>query len=168
MGSWKKWLEVVTNVAILCVCVLIVVIGVKEYLSPNTAAALAGPSKGTHVSLPGVDWSRGNRTLVMVLSTQCHFCSDSAGFYQKLLPQAIDRKIPVVAILPQSIEESRQYLTRLGLQASSISVLQEPMSAVHVSGTPTLFVVDHQGLVQRAWSGKLAASGETEVLSEVQ
>jgi hypothetical protein len=167
MNSWKKWLEVITNIAVLCVCVLIAFIGIRDFLSPNTRAVLSGPSKGTHVSLPGVDWSRANRTLVMVLSTQCHFCSDSAAFYQKLLPAAITRNIPVVAVLPQSIPESRQYLTGLGLQTSNISVLQEPMAAVHVSGTPTLFVVNNHGLVQRAWSGKLQAPGEAEVLNEI-
>ena len=167
MDKWKKWLEVGANVAIVCVCVLIIVIGVKRYLMPTPNADLAGPAKGTHLALAGVDWNHANRSLVMVLSTQCHFCSESAEFYKKLLPEASDRKIQVVALLPQSPEESRQYLTHLGLSISNVAVQQEQAATVHVAGTPTLILVDNKGLVVRSWAGKLPAPGEEEVLSQI-
>jgi hypothetical protein len=163
----KKWLEIAANVAIICVCMLIAVVGVKRYLLPSPASAFSTPSKGTRLSVPGFDWSRSDRTLVMVLSTQCHFCSESAEFYKKLLPEATTRGTQIVAVLPQSPEESRLYLTSLGLPTSNVSIQQEGATGIHVSGTPTIILADNKGLVVRAWVGKLAPSGETEVLGEI-
>ncbi|MGC1786602.1 MAG: hypothetical protein WA718_07680 [Terriglobales bacterium] len=167
MDKMKKWLEVAANVAIICVCVLIAVVGVKRYLLPGPVSAFSTPSKGTRLSVPGFDWSRSNRTLVMVLSTQCHFCSESAEFYKKLLPEATLRGTQVVAVLPQSPEESRQYFANLGLPTSNVTIQQEGATGIHVSGTPTLILADNKGSVIRAWAGKLAPGGETEVLGEI-
>jgi hypothetical protein len=164
----KKWLDVAANVAILGVCVLILVVGIKRYILPDSVSALAAPSAGTHLSVPGVDWSHSNRTLVMVLSTQCHFCSESAEFYKRLLPEASLRGTQVVAVLPQSPEESREYLTHLGLTTSNVTIQQQGATGIRVTGTPTLILADNKGSVLRAWPGKLAPKGEAEVLGEIR
>lgn len=166
MAKDRNWLDVLTNVAILCVCVLIVFIGVTKFLLTPTVKAM--PAKGTHLTLSGVDWSRSDRTLLMVLSTHCHFCSESAGFYKRMLAEASTRNVPVVAIFPQSAEEGRAYLTKLEVPASNITVAQAPAGSVEVPGTPTLIVVDRKGLVVRSWTGKLQARGESEVLQQLR
>jgi len=168
VSRWKSSLEVAVNVAILCVCVLIGVIGVKKFLlhSPDTAALM--PQKGTRLELAGVDWSRADRTLVMALSTQCHFCSESAGFYQRLLPAATVSKVPVVAVFPQPTNEARAYWTSQNLPLGGVDLEQAPMERIRVSGTPTLIVVDRKGLILRAWAGKLPAQGEAEVIKAIQ
>ncbi len=167
-SNWKQRLEVLTNVAIICVCVLIAVIGVKKFLLGGTPGApVSGPAKGARISLPEVDWSRADQNMVLVLSTQCHFCSESAEFYRRLLPQAGARKVQIVAVLPQSAEESRRYLTGLGLPVSDVAVRQSPLTEIQASGTPTLIVVDKKGVVTRTWFGKLGPQGEAEVWKEL-
>jgi len=168
MNNWKTRLDVAVNVAILSVCVLIAVIGVKKFLLNNAAPAASMPKTGTHLSLSGVDWSRADRTLVMALSTQCHFCSESAGFYQRLLRAASVSKVPVVAVFPQPTAEAREYWASHGLALGGVDLEQAPLKAISVSGTPTLIVVDRNGLVAGAWVGKLAARGEAEVIKQIQ
>jgi hypothetical protein len=168
MSKWKNGLEIATNVAILCVCILIGAIAIRRFLLVDPlGSAPSVPPPGTQLSLPGVEWSRANRTLLMVLSTQCHFCSESADFYRRLLPEARARNIPVVAAFAQSPEEARQYLGNLGLPLSSIAVTQTPPAVLQVPGTPTVMVVDGKGLVIRAWAGKLPAQTEGEVFMEI-
>jgi hypothetical protein len=168
MSRWKSGLELAANIAILCVCVLIGVIGVKKFLLNSPGAAVLMPQKGARFDLADVDWSRADRTLVMALSTQCHFCSESAGFYQRLLPAATVSKVPVVAVFPQPTNEAREYWTSRGLPLSGVALKQAPMERIQVSGTPTLIVVDRKGLILRAWAGKLPAQGEAEVIKAIQ
>lgn len=168
MNKWKSGLEVAVNVAILSVCVLVGVVAVKKFLLPTPDSSASTPKKGTHLDLPGVDWSRSDRTLVMALSTECHFCTESAPFYQRLLPAASASKVPVVVVFPQAQEEARDYLTSHNLPLGDVAVEQATLGRIQISGTPTLMVVDRKGVILRAWAGKLPAQGEAEVINAIQ
>lgn len=165
-APWKKRLEVITNVAILCVCLLIAVIGVKRFLLPGSSPGLSGPLPGTKLSVANVDWSLASKTLVLALSTQCHFCSESSEFYQRLIPAAASTHTQIIAVLPQTLLEDREYFQKLGLPA--VEMRQELLSAIQVNGTPTLMLVDQQGRVLRSWVGKLEAARESEVLADLK
>ena len=86
--KWKSGLDVAANVAILGVGILIGVIGVKKFLLSNTHGVVDIPRKGSRMELASVNWGRADRTLVLALSTKCHFCDDSADFYRRLAPAA--------------------------------------------------------------------------------
>src|SRR5204863_9489624 len=94
------------NVAVIIPSVVVCTVLVSRYLvAPRNQAAIVkaapvstndGSSRkrfiepGTKISLAGLDWSKSPRTLLMALSTTCHFCSESAPFYQKLQQQKRD------------------------------------------------------------------------------
>lgn len=169
MSKWKNGLETATNIAVLCVCILIAFIGVRKFLfTESSAPTIATPKKGDHLDLPGVDWSRSDRTLVMALSTQCHFCSESVGFYQRLVPLASASKVAIVAVFPQPTNEARDYWTENQLPSADVDLQQSNLAHIEVFGTPTLLVVNRKGLIVRAWTGKLPAQGEAEVIKAVQ
>jgi hypothetical protein len=165
MSGWAKRIEVATNVAILCAFLLVGALAAKRLWesSPNRQGT---PSIGAKLSLQGVDWSQSKRNLVLALSTGCHFCSESADFYQRLIPSAESSGVRVLAVLPQSISDSRSYLEKLGVTVSE--VVQSPLSAVEASGTPTVLLVDGKGLIQKAWVGKLPPEQEDQVLAGLQ
>jgi hypothetical protein len=164
MGLWIKRVEIATNVAILCAFLLVAGLAVKKLREPSSVAH-NGPSLGEKVSLRGVDWSKSDQNLVLALSTGCHFCSESANFYKRLVPSATGNGVRVLAILPQSLSDSRTYLEKLGLPVQEI--VQGPLASVEVSGTPTLVLVDRQGMIQKAWVGKLGPEQEQQVLASL-
>ena len=168
MQEWKQRLEVATNVAIILVCLLIAVIGVKKFLLPGPTVNMAGPAKGARIPIAGMDWSRTDRTLVLVLNTHSHYCSDSAQFYRTLLPEASARKVQIVAVFPQPSEESRRYLAGLGLSISGLAIQVAPPGAALARGTPTVILADNRGLVVKSWVGKLSARGEAEVWKAIR
>jgi len=159
-------LEVLTNLAIIVAAVLLSVVLIKNYLLPYYSKD--GPRDfsvpaGAKVSLPGVDWSNNNQTLLLVLQKGCHFCTESAPFYQRLVRETAGREnIHLIAVLPQTFDESKKYLDDLGVTIEEVK--QAQLDSIGVYGTPTLILVNNQGVVITSWVGKLSADGEAEVL----
>lgn len=176
-----KKLEVLANVAVVITSLVLCSVLVKKYFfraakqEPSVEAAQAKapdsnasrrPSiqAGTKISLPGIDWSKSSRTVVLALSTTCHFCSESAPFYQKLQQQK-QNTVRLVAVFPQPVEDSRNYLNRLGVSVSD--VVQSSLSSVGVSGTPTLLLIDNEGSVTDSWVGRLSDSEAARVIEQI-
>ena len=168
MSPWYKRVEFLANLAIVVVALLLGVVLVKRYLWP--AAPQPAPveraqiTPGTKLSVDGVDWTRGDRTLLLVLSTTCRYCTESAPFYQRLVQEkARNASVNLVAILPQTVSESQKYLNDLGVSVDDIR--QATPDTVKAVATPTLIIVDRTGSVVESWVGKLPAEKEAEVLS---
>jgi hypothetical protein len=159
-------LEVLANVAIIVVAVLLSFVLIKSYLLPNPSKE--GPPDrrvpaGSKVSLPDVDWSGNNQTLLLALQKGCRFCSESAPFYQRLVRETAGRRdIHLLAVLPQDLDESKKYLGDLGVAIEDVR--KAGLDSIGVHGTPTLILVNNQGVVTNSWVGKLSADGEAEVL----
>jgi thiol-disulfide isomerase/thioredoxin len=163
-----KGLEVSANVAIIVVAVLLCVVLVRQQLlgsaQPGAGASRPGAAAnlGAKLTLPGVDWAESKKTLVLALSSGCHFCSESAPFYQRLVKEG---GVRLIAVVPQDAAEGRAYLDRLSVPIGDVR--QTPLGAIGVEGTPTLMLVDDKGVTLNSWVGKLPAGTEDEVLSKI-
>ncbi len=162
--------ETVANLCSIVVSVLLSVVLVKVFLLPaarpaTPAASPARPqvAKGTSLngSLPGVDWAKNGRTLVLAISTRCHFCTDSAPFFQRICKERT-AGTKILAVLPQAVDDSRKYLEQEGVRVDDVK--QAQLDSIKVSGTPTLLLVDNAGTVAKAWVGKLGPTEEEDVL----
>jgi hypothetical protein len=157
-------IEKVANISIvllLLVCAVLVLPRILLKKGPTPVAV------GSHVSLPGVDWTLRDHTLLLVLSTGCHFCSESAGFY-KVLSQEAQKSgtARLIAVFPQDTTAAHKYLDQMGLRVDA--VLSSSLSSVRVMATPTILLVDKQGVVTNSWMGRLTATKEAAVLSELK
>jgi hypothetical protein len=168
MNNLSKRIELLANIAIIVVAVLIAGVLVKRYLLPQAqsppAQSLIQP--GTKLSLPGIEWDKNNRTLLLVLSTTCRFCTESSPFYQRLAQEKAKKgEVSLIAVLPQSVGESRKYLNDNGISVDDIK--QASLDAVQARATPTLIMADRTGTVVESWVGKLPAEKEDEVLNRI-
>lgn len=174
----RRTVEFAANVAIIAVAVLGCAVLVKQLRAtsagPSTQAAasraMAGspvPPVGAVLTVPGVDLASADRTLVVVLSTKCHFCADSGPFYRRLAEETArtSTRTRLVAVLPQPRDPAISFLRGLGVGVAD--VVQAPLSSVGARGTPTLILVNKGGVVLRTWVGQLAPEKETEVLAAV-
>jgi thioredoxin-related protein len=125
-----------------------------------------GPYPGMKVSAPNINWAQNGRTLLFVLSTQCGFCTASADFYRQTV-QAIqsNNSIKFIAMFPQEIKQSEQYLKELGIGIKDVR--QSLPNSVGAGAFPTLMLLDNTGTVQNAWIGKLSKDKELEVLEQI-
>lgn len=170
MTDWSKRLENATNICIIVFSIAMVgLLGWRavqmQSAKAQPQAAMHGPVVGTKVPIKGVDWTGSDKTLVMALSTQCHFCTDSAGFYQQLSEQAKAHHVRLVAVFPQPEAEAQAYMKNLKYQVTEVH--QATLGSISVSGTPTLMLVDKQGVIQKTWVGRLQPDGEKEVKSKM-
>lgn len=168
MSNLHKRIELLANIAIIIVAVLIGGVLVKRYLlptSPRPEVADGGSIKpGTKLALPGVDWGKSDRTLLMVLSTNCRFCTESAPFYQQLAQEKAKRgRGSIVAVLPQGADEAKKYLDDHGIGVDEIK--QAAPNSIGVRATPTIILVDQTGSVVESWVGKLPTAQESAVLN---
>jgi len=176
MNKFAQKIELASQVAIIIVAALIGAVLVKNHLlAPNQKGAAVNnkPAPGQNtdaglngkaIALPDVDWKKGDQTLVLALSTTCHFCTESAPFYKQVIEK---RKgtTRLVAVLPQSVEAGRQYLGGLGITVDEVR--QAPPSLLGVQGTPTLLLVNKEGVITSSWRGKLRPEKELEVIAQL-
>jgi len=183
-----RHIEVVTNLSIIVVALIGASVLVKNYLIQPRAQAVAEarpsvvtstapenqrreppkrPNEGTQISIPDVDWSGSKQTILLALSNKCHFCTESAPFYQRLSSELAQRQdVKLLAVFPQDNNEAKQYLSGLGIQIANVK--QATLDSIGVRGTPTLMIVDASGKVKQAWVGKLTPEKESEVLNRIK
>jgi hypothetical protein len=167
MDRLRRYLEVATNAAIVAACILIAYVAVTRFILPQRSGSSAdGPHVGMALNISAVDWGTSHQNVVLALSTQCHFCSESAPFYRKLMAAAQAKRIAVVAVLPQTVDQDRVYLQALGLDIRFVQ--QMALSKIGVVATPTVMLTDAKGMTTGVWVGKLSDSAQAEVISKFQ
>src|SRR6185436_8119674 len=96
----------------------------------------------------------------------CHFCSENAPLYQKVVQDLGARgDTRVIAVLPQNHDEAQKYLTGLGVSVSEIH--QAELPDLGIGGTPTLVLADKNGMITDLWIGKLLGKAEGEFLNRL-
>jgi len=158
-----KRIELIANVGIAIVALLSVIQFVRSQLEhtkqpPHIAI-------GSKFKLKNVDWKASRKTLVLALSTNCHFCTESAPFYRELVKQAEAQGVRTIAVFPQSQEEAASYLAVKAVKVDSIHQLA--FTDAQISATPTVLLVDENGEVKAVWVGKLPAAREKDLLARL-
>jgi hypothetical protein len=167
--STMKKVEFVTNISLITVALIISVILVRKGFmgEQERPDSQRGPTAGTHISLPGVDWGNHKKNILLIVSTRCSFCSGSAGFYRQLADEISRNKDSrLIALLPQEEAEGNKYLNELKVPVEE--VLQLKPDSIAVSGFPTIILVNSRGIVEEAWVGQLPSDQESEVLSRLK
>ena len=92
------------------------------------------------------------------------FALKAPPFYRKL-QQEKPNDVRLVALFPQSVEDSKTYLRRLGLNVPDVA--EGSLASVGVSGTPTLILVNNDGVVTTSWVGRLSDDEAAKVLNRL-
>ncbi len=166
MNGIAKKIEISANIAIIIVAIMIGVVLVQRYFFTPKAQAPSTIPIGAKLSLPNVDWAKNGRTLVLVLQEGCRFCTDSAPFYQRIVTEATNTRISLVAVFPQPVEVGLRYLSDLKVPIRDVR--QASLKSIGVQGTPTLLLINDNGEVINSWIGKLQPEKESDVLSRLQ
>ncbi len=154
------------DLVIVLTAVILCLIVVKKYFPGAKPTLLSAPAVGAKILLPGVDWSSGRETMLLVLRADCHFCTESAPFYRRLVDKVSGHpNFQLIAVMPQTPADARKYLDSVNVSISDVK--QSTLPGVSISGTPTLLLLDDRGVVTAAWAGLLSRDQENRILSRI-
>lgn len=166
MNKITKKIELAANIAIILAALAILIVLGKNYFFERKTPDNSEIAIGTTISIPNVDVSKKDQTLILALKKGCKYCTESAPFYQRLFKEIEEHgKTQLVIVSPNEQQDARSYLADLGLNPNLI--VQLPLNSIQVKGTPTLLLVDSKGKLTSQWVGKLSPSSETEVLAKL-
>jgi len=145
-------LELGAQIAIAIAVVIVAGVLVKRQVFSAPARTNAPQiNAGEKLIVPNVDWEQNKKTLVFFLQKGCHYCAESAPFYGQLIAGAKNKNVKLLAILPNSADEARQYLQSLGLPIDNLQT--GSLASYKVNGTPTVLFADRHGIVRSVWFG---------------
>ena len=162
-------IQVVANICVIAAALLFILSIGWIFLRNSSLSRVPRSSihDGTRVTLPDLNWSVSQQTLLLVLSTGCKYCTASAPFYRRLVEQtSLTEKTRLIAVLPQTVNDSEEYFARLDVK---INILRQAVPAsLGAKGTPTLILVDSNGSVIKSWEGMVPPEVENEILASVK
>jgi hypothetical protein len=164
----KARLEAIANASVIMVALIIA----YRMLIGNVGLPVIRRSVAPGDRLPrvsGIDWSRHERTLVLVLNSGCRYCEESAPFYRTLMREQRGRGpardgLAIIAVFPNGADAVKRFLRNDQLALQSIAGV--PLAAWGVVATPTILLVDSNGRVDRSWLGVLTPQQESDVFKE--
>lgn len=166
-----KKLELIANIAIILVSITLVTVLAKHFVfngrNQNETTDQIQSNVGNKVSQLDIDWSKSDKNLVLMLSNACHFCTESAPFYKRLVQERTQRDtFRLTAAFQQPVNDGRTYLNGLGVGIDDIRQISP--GTIRIRGTPTLLLVNSAGVVTDEWLGKLPPEKENEVLTRLR
>lgn len=164
-----KLLDKIANIFVIVGIAVFLVIAVHTQFwrsnnQPPSPAAMAAALRGKTIQVSGLSFPRPRASVLMVISTSCHFCQESLPFYRALSGD-LQGKADLLAVLPQSQQEAVAYLKAAHVDVTQVATASP--SQLGVTGTPTLLLLDASGKVQEIWMGRLDESGQAQVRSRL-
>ena len=160
----KSKIEAAANIIVIVFAVVVGSVFLKDRLSPPAPGPDTVKAGDKLSNLAGWNWGAHDQTLVLGLRKGCHFCEDSAPFYQRLTAQQ-EQGGPtpaILAVFPDPADTAKEVAKSEGLTTHVLAGV--PLEKLKISGTPTLLLVDRNGTVLNAWIGVLSPRQELEVM----
>jgi hypothetical protein len=162
-------LETATHVFLIAVCCLAggLLIEQRFFSGSQDGPATAPDLVGREVKLPGAEWESAPVSVLLQISSTCHFCNESMPFYRQLVAarQAAGGKVPVIVASADAVGVMQRHLEEQQLTVDK--VLHSRLEGFGTV-TPTVYIVDSKGMVRRVFIGELDPSGQKELLSIVE
>lgn len=164
----EKKIGFAANIAIIIVAIAIVFTLVQRRTQPGTLESAPKYNPDTligHQFPLQANWTGEHKNVVLALQVGCHFCEASAPFYKKLATYAASKHVGILAVLPQAVSVDQAYLKDLGVEGAQVR--SSALTTIAVGGTPTLFVLNDKGVVEKVWQGQLQEEDQSRVLQAI-
>lgn len=166
-------LERVTNVLIAAACVVVIsdILAARLPLLRPKPATASSPrpqyTVGERFALPPrFSFQATAATLYLIVRETCSYCRASVPFYQELAKTIHQRSVRplLVGVCNDTSEACADYFKKSDVEADRTFGVAS--TDLKVAGTPTIILVDRNGVVRSIWRGKLSRRQELEVIGE--
>lgn len=156
-----RYFETIVNISLIVVCLSLVgVIARKYFISPPEK--IKSVKAGDKISFPDLTRTKGQKTVLLFLQSDCQYCTKSGHFYNDIAKKtAGNPDTKIIAVFSEEDARFQDYLKELGLP--NLETRQADFAEIGVEGTPTLAIVGENGIVQNIWKGMLSPKKQSEV-----
>ena len=157
----------ILNIAIVLVALVLSGLLVRKFFFQRSAQS-PGYLLTTNAKLriSGINWADSERTVLLVLSKECKYCSGSASFYRRLAAGlASQTNTRLLAVFSEKDSDAEAYLQRLEVPIRELRYVS--LSSVGIKSVPTVALVDRTGVVTYMWAGKLPPLEERGLMSKL-
>lgn len=107
---------------------------------------------------------RFEKSVILILNTECKFCGESVGFYNRLVQSGFNSESrQVVSLFLQPEEIVTSYVEDNNLLTRNIP--SASFTQLRVGATPTVVIINNKRIIERAWFGRLDPEQEQEVMN---
>jgi thioredoxin-related protein len=164
----RQILETVTNLCVISFTLVflgtLAVNAVRSYDSNQPPKVREGLHVGAEISNLNIDLPSKQKTLLIALSTECGFCSDSIPFVEKL--NRLDHPAAsIITLFPEDKVSVASFLQEKQIQIDARSSVD--FRTLGLQGTPAYILVDDQGKVIDLWFGKLSQKEQEDLLKGI-
>lgn len=184
--SLQKGLDTLTNVAVIATGIVACSWMALQIRQPSTrsaggsaiapttqsearnAAGAISYRLGDKAPLPDeIKYADAKQTLVLFVRNTCRFCSASMPFYKRIAESQSRsaHRLRLVAASTDSTDDTAEYLGKHHLSVDQIVSFDYDPNVVKVAVTPTLVLVDSNGVVQNLWRGEQRPTGEQKIFA---
>lgn len=168
-GKLKSFIEAASNIAVVVVAVVVLASFARSYLRATPRVVLQGGLlKGSQFpQLPGVDFRKSQKTLLVAMDSKCDYCSESLPFYKNLADSLRGRSndARMIAVFPSAEEETKRYAQQSQLNVDTIFGLDFKM--LNLSALPAMILIDNNGRLLDFWIGKPSKDTEKQILNRL-
>lgn len=155
-------LDRAANVAVLVVSAVALLVLGKTYLFASDPRL--GVQPGDRVAaLAELVPNGADQALLVALSPDCHYCTESMPFYSRLLRETKERPTPLIALVSSAGERVREVAIAASAGVAFDDVVVADFPRARLVATPTVVHVDRRGKVLDVWRGQLTPDAEREV-----
>jgi len=150
---------------LMCIACIVSVATIVErrIRSPYPQTTSENSLTGQTINNLDVNWRESNINVVLFLNSHCRYCTDSSPFYRQLaaLEREAHGRFSIIAASVEEVSATKEYLARNKIRIDR--TIKVPGSIPGVAGTPTLLLVDSEGVIHKSFFGRLTADGEARV-----
>lgn len=103
--------------------------------------------------------------VVLALRRGCPYCERNVSLYRQLVAARRDPRTRIVAVTPEPVAATSEYLRGLGLSVDA--VYQQDLPSMGVKITPTIFRVEPDDQIVKIWFGEQATDKYTAIVSKL-
>ena len=158
----------ILNLAILLVALVLSALLVRKvFFQPAQQSPNYRLTTNATLRINGINWADSDRTVLLALSKECKYCSESAEFYRRLAAGiASQTNTRLLAVFSEKESEAEAYLKQLEIPIRELRYVS--LSSLGIKSVPTLAILDRNGVVTDMWVGKFSPLEERDLMSKLR
>lgn len=157
----------ILNIVILLVALVLSALLVRKFFFQPAQNPNYRLTTNATLRINGINWADSERTVLLALSKECKYCSESAEFYRRLAAGiASQTNTRLLAVFSEKESEAEAYLRQLEIPIRDLRYVS--LSSLGIRSVPTLAILDRNGVVTDMWVGKFSPLEEKDLMSKLR